>query len=249
MDDMPLPKYNPNCPHAFFRRTKNVELFLLSLGLRFVSIEFMLTISKDTLPQSCLSYLAFRVSFRETLERIRLARQIGEDSADCLGYLAEVSFLRGVPPHIQLDLLADTWCKHVSNETFEADLVDESVVYATCETAARVAEDEPEIFRDFLVGGPLESQIDPDHFLATELRSLHLNLSNEGDFLMISQFEDIPPDEAGPLKKEFGLDEKKLDVMFDVLSRWSMSEHFLNNLSGLLTKREIVRTALELGVR
>ena len=209
----------------------------------------MLTISKDTLPQSCLSYLAFRVSFRETLERIRLARQIGEDTADCLGYLAEVSFLRGVPPHIQLDILADTWSKHVANETFEATLVDESVVYAPCETAARVAEDEPDIFQDYLVGGPLDSQIDPDHFLATELRSLHLNLSNEGDFLMISQFEDIPPEEAGPLKSEFGLDNKKLEAMFNVLSRWSMSERFLNNLSGLLTKREIVRTALELGVK
>lgn len=209
----------------------------------------MLTISKDTLPQSCLSYLAFRISFRETLERIRLARQIGDDTGDCLGYLAEVSFLRGVPPHIQLDLLAETWAKHVANEKFEATLVDESIIYATCETAARVVEEEPEIFQDYLIGGPLDVQVEPDHFLATELRSLHLNLPNEGDFLMISQFEDMPPEEARPLKKEFGLDESKFDVMFDVLGRWSMSERFLNNLSGMLTKQEVVRSALELGVK
>ena len=39
---------------------------------------------------ACVSFEAVR----ETMERIRLARQIGEDTADCLGYLAEVSFLR-----------------------------------------------------------------------------------------------------------------------------------------------------------
>ena len=39
---------------------------------------FMLTISADILPQTCLSYFAFRVSFCETLERVALAKQIGE---------------------------------------------------------------------------------------------------------------------------------------------------------------------------
>lgn len=36
--------------------------------------------------------------------------------------------------------------------------------------------------------------------------------------------------------------------MFDALGRWSMSAGFLTNMCGLMTKEEIVRTALEMGV-
>jgi len=84
--------------------------------------------------------------------------------------------------------------------------------------------------------------------LAAELRALHLNLASDGDFLMISQFEDMPPDEAAESKRQFGLDDNRFEVMFDALGRWTMSAVFLTDLCGLMTKEEIVRTALELGV-
>jgi hypothetical protein len=54
-----------------------------------------------------------------------------------------VPFLMGVPPHVQLDLLADTWSKHTSKDKHEASLIDESVIYAAGETAARIAEEDP----------------------------------------------------------------------------------------------------------
>jgi len=209
----------------------------------------MLSICTDTLPQSCLSYVAFRAAFQETLERIVLARQVGADTTDSFGYLTEVPFLKAVPPHVQLDLLSETWHKHVATEQIEANLVDESVVFATCETAARIAEEQPLVFARYMAGGPLDVELPTDHFLASELRALHLNLSNEGDFLMISQFEDMLPDEARPLKKKLGLSEDRLEVLFDVLGRWSMSEGFLMNLTNLMSKREIVRAALDLGVK
>ena len=209
----------------------------------------MLDIATDTLPQTSLTYLAFRVAFQETLERIVLASQMGEDTTTGFGYLREVPFLNGVAPHIQLDLLAETWKKHAAAEHFDASLVDESVVYASCETAARVVDEQPEMFHEFVEGGPLEIDLSPHNSLAAELRNLHLDLSNEGDFLMISQFEDLTPDESRSLKKKFGLQESKLECMFDVLGRWSMSADFLMNLTGLMSKQEIVHTALKLGVR
>jgi hypothetical protein len=69
-------------------------------------MEVMLAIQTDTLPQTGLSYFAFRVAFQETLERICLAQQIGNYTADCFGFLTEVPFLRAVPPHVHLELLA-----------------------------------------------------------------------------------------------------------------------------------------------
>ncbi|MFN0199172.1 MAG: hypothetical protein ACKVT0_20680, partial [Planctomycetaceae bacterium] len=167
----------------------------------------MLTIATDILPQTCLSYLAFRISFMETLERITLARQVGDDLYPSAGYLTEVPFYTGVPAHIQLDLLATTWAKHLADETFTADLVDESVVYAVCETTARIVEQQPELVTRYLKGGPLDIDIPVDHYLSEELRNLHLKLANEGDFLFISQLSDLKPDQAKDMKNQFQLDD------------------------------------------
>lgn len=208
----------------------------------------MLKISTDILPQTCLSYLAFRIAFRDTLERVALWKQFGSQGEPRFGYLSEVPFLQDVPPHIQLDLLAETWSRHLGPDRVQANLVDESVVYAVCETAARVVEDEPTVVPRYLRGGPTEAAVPADGYLASELRALHLGLSNEGDFLLIGQFLDMEPDEAGQLKRQFGLDEQMFEVMFDVLGRWHMSGEFRSNLCGLLTPDEADRAVTVLGV-
>ena len=211
--------------------------------------EIMLTISTDTLPQTCLSYCAFRIAYMETLERIALARQVGNDPFESFGFLTEVPFLTSVPPHLQLDLLANTWAKHVSDKTVDADLIDESVVYAVCETAARIVENDADSIPRFLEGGPLDVDLPVDHFLASELRNLHLNMSNEGDFLLVSQFSDMPPEEADPLKHQFGLEETRLECLFDAMGRWFMSVDFMMNLNGLLNDPEVARSISVIGLR
>ncbi len=199
----------------------------------------MLTICTDTLPQTGLAYLAFRLAFHDTLERIALAKQIGETGTGHFGYLTEVPFLRSVAPHVQLDLLAETWKKHFSHDLFHAHLVDESVVYAVCETAARIVDEETAVIPRYLKGGPRDVRLSIDSFLSSELRALHINLSNEGDFLLISQFEDMLPDEGFKLKRKFGIDEHGAEIMFEVLGRWHLSPRFLENLSGLLNPSEL----------
>lgn len=200
----------------------------------------MLSIASDILPQTCISYVAFRIAFCETLERITLAKQVG-GQVDGFGYLTEVPFLQAVPPQVQLDLLADTWAKHLSEMPEEATLLDESVIYAVCETSSQLAEHQPKTVGSFLRNGPLEVNLRINHQLATELQALHLNLSNAGDFLMISQFEDMPPDEARSLKQQFGMEESRLEVMFEVLERWHPQPSFLSKLQGLMMPHEIER--------
>ncbi len=207
----------------------------------------MLTISTDTLPNSGLSYLAFRISFQETLERLVLARSIQQDTDGSFGYLTEVPFFRSVPPQVQLDLLADTWRKHTVRRRIQASLIDESVVYAVCETAATIAETEPTVITHCLISGPRAVGLTIDNSLSSELRNLHLALSNEGDFLLISQFEDMHPDEATLLKQQFEIDESRMEQMFEVLGRWFISKYCYRNLEGLLSDREIARVASILG--
>lgn len=200
----------------------------------------MLLIATNTLPRSVLSYLAFRLAFQDTLERVELAEQIDEPP-EGFGYLTEVPFLKEVPPHVQLDLLAQTWSRHVATEPFAADLVDESVIYAACETAARLVEEQPVEVAWWLAGGPIQIPAQPGPSLADGLRGLHINLPSEGDFLLVSQFEDLPPDDAVRVKRKFGIEPAKLECMFDVLARWGYSERFAERLEGLFGIREIAR--------
>ncbi|RLT04486.1 MAG: hypothetical protein DWI21_14230 [Planctomycetota bacterium] len=201
----------------------------------------MLTIINALLPNNTLSYLAFRIACLDTLERIVLARQFNPEAAEGFGYLTEVPFLRAVPPQVQLDLLSETWQKHLHRERFEGDLVDESVLFAVCETAARVAEQESPQFKTWGTSGPRRISLTSKGALPTKLRQVHLALPNEGDFLLISQFEDLPPLESLSLKAQFGLEPSKCEAMFEVLGRWHVSPGFAGRLTGLLTDREIAQ--------
>jgi hypothetical protein len=100
--------------------------------------DFMLKICQSPLPQTLLSYVAFRVAFRETCESYSLHKRCLSEQTVPYGYLCEVPFLQEVAPSVQLDLLASTWHKHLSREEYQADLVDESVVYAVCEMTSRL---------------------------------------------------------------------------------------------------------------
>lgn len=205
----------------------------------------MLQIATDTLPQSLLSYVAFRVALRQTAEALSHQGSALWESTAQSGhdFLAEVPFLKEVPPQIQLDLLAETWDRHISRETFTASLVDEAVVYAVCEFTAQLAEHDPERITWCLRGGPLDVTVPVDHHLSAELRALYLNLSNEGDFLLISQFLDLPPDEASDWKSRLGLDEARIGTLFDVVGRWHPTPELLGNLQGLVSVGEAPRLA------
>ncbi len=201
----------------------------------------MITIANDKLPQSFLSYIAFRVAFLDTVERISWTLQFESLNEDRFGYLTEVPFFRSVPPHVQLDLLVSTWWKHISPDIYEADLVDEAVVYAVCEASARIAEEESVMLQRFLKKGPLAVDVVADHQLASELRGLHLKLSNEGDFLLIGQFSDLPPEEADRLKQKFEFDNERAEAMFDVLGRWHVATNFPSRTEHLLNVDESKR--------
>ena len=203
----------------------------------------MLKICKDVLPGSDLTYLAFRVAFFDTLERISLADQVGMPADASYGFLTEVPFLRYVPPHVQLDVLVSTWSRHHDAATYVGDLVDESVIYAACETAARIVKTEQVTAKRFFRNGPRPVGMTIGPKTNADLEGLHFNLSNQGDFLLISQFLDIPPDEARPLKMKFGISDAACECMFDLLGRWHVSTTFRANASGLLTSAEIDRAA------
>lgn len=203
----------------------------------------MLKISQSPLPQTSLSYIAFRVAFRETFDRLSLNVWYPSDNTAPYGFLSQVPFLQEVAPAVQLDLLSSTWHKHLSPDVFQSNLVDESVIYAACETAASLVENEPETVAQLLKGGPLDLSIDVNSYLARDLRALYLELPNDGDFLIVSQFLDMPPDEGIDQKLQMGIDPHRMIPMFDVLGRWHVSSGITSQLKGLLSDAEASRVA------
>ena len=208
----------------------------------------MLTVCDTTVPNTDVAYIAFRVAFFETLERITLADQVGLTGDRCFGFLTDVPFLRPVPPQVQLDYLLETWARHVDLHRHQATLADESVIYAVCETAARIVSIDPQTARRYMRNGPREVHHDFDSRLADTLQAFHVNLPNEGDFLLISQFQDMAPSEAIPIKKKFGMSLPACEVMFEMLSRWHISRDFAKNSAGLLSANELARVLVTLRV-
>lgn len=208
----------------------------------------MLKISQKSLPQTLLSYVAFRVAFRETFESLSLHKRCLSEQFVPYGYLCEVPFLQEVAPAVQLDLLASTWHKHLSRDIYQADLVEESVIYAACELTARLVEKLPDTVVRLLGGGPLDLTFPLDSSLARELRLLYLELPNEGDFLLVNQFLDLAPDDSIDQKLQMGIDPSRISPMFEALGRWHASAQMTSRLKGLLTEAEIARVATILRV-
>lgn len=204
----------------------------------------MLQVARDLLPQSLLSYAAFRIAVRETSERF-----LDADFPEFLGYLAEVPFLRDVAPAVQLDLLAATWDRHMSRTTHIASLLDESVLYAVCEFSAGLVERQPDRALRMLRGGPLDLAIPVDHALASDLRSLHLKLSNDGDFLLIGQLLDLNPEESLDWKNRLGIAIERIEPLFEALGRWHPSPELVGNLHGLISVAEAQQLSKRLRVR
>jgi hypothetical protein len=215
----------------------------LSLGISFASMACMLLIGDDLLPQTDLTYFAFRVAFCDTLERVALAEQARMPADAPQGYLTDVPFLRNVPPRVQLDLLLDTWTRHFGGEKTHGNLLDEAVIYAACETSARLATGDRKSIRRFLRGGPRPLFPVLDDSYSQSLHALHVNLSGEGDFLLISQFQDMPPDEARVMKAKFNLNEMNCEPLFDALGRWRVAPNFCAKSKGLLTSLEATKVA------
>jgi hypothetical protein len=199
----------------------------------------MLSTCADTLPRTELVYLAFRAAFCETLERIVLARQINFCGDWTFGYLTEAPFLKQVAPQVQLDLLAETWSRHIDPNQQAATFLDESVIYAACETASRLVRNDPASLAGFLQRGPQKLEIELKPRLAHSLAALHLTLSQDTNFLLINQFLDLPPRDARTLKAEFGIHPSQEEPMFEALGRWRVSPEFEARAEGLLTPREI----------
>ena len=199
----------------------------------------MIKFANKTLPYTERIYIAFRIAFLETQERLILAEQMDLGSHRAFGFLTQVPFLKCVPAQVQLDLLLDLWDKHLSKQEYTASYLDEAIVYAACESTASLMRSDPEHAQQITQSGPLRSSFNISGNTAAQFQQLHLDFAGEGHFLLISQCQDLPPEEATEFKTKYGIIDGRCDSLFHALSRWHVQAGVEERAMGLLTDEEI----------
>ena len=199
----------------------------------------MLTGSHDDihLPQTDLTYAAFRLAVIDTLIQIEMAQQ-APGGPEPVGYLDEVPVLAAVAPAVQVDLLADTWARHRSAEPHRASLLDAAVIYAACQTAARIVEEQPELAGSHLATGPLACDLPIDRGLPERFQSLFESFWSDVDFLTLEHLADTDPAKAGRIKKVMGISNNQIKKLEAALGRFHARPQVLTRLEGLLTEPE-----------
>lgn len=190
------------------------------------------------LPQDELTYAAFRLAAIDTLMQIEMA-QHSPDGADPIGFLDAVPVLAEVAPVVQVDLLADAWHRHRSAESHKASLLDAAVVYAVCETAARLVQEIPELVGSHLASGPTPCHLTIDQALPERFQSLFESFWGDIDFMTLEYFGDIAPDKARRIKKVMGISNSQVKKLESALARAHASPEILTRLQGLLTEEEL----------
>ncbi|MCY2987845.1 MAG: hypothetical protein NTY19_08285 [Planctomycetota bacterium] len=180
------------------------------------------------------------MAVQETLSDIELYRDLEEEPDYPAGYLSEVPFLEQVPLQVQVDLLAETWNRHQQAELIEASLLDAAIVYAACQTAARIIEDMREVAAAYFRDGPRQLKTRILRRAAHRLKNLFDAFWDDDDFLLLDELQDLPPDRSAQAKFLMRIADEDVQLFYDALARWHVSPNVAANLQGLLTEAEIV---------
>ena len=64
---------------------------------------------------------------------------------------------------------------------------------------------------------------------------------DDQDFLLIDEWQDLPPDHARQIKELMRLPDEVIEPMYDALQRWRVSPEVGARLEGLMTEAEIAK--------
>jgi hypothetical protein len=107
----------------------------------------------------------------------------------------------------------------------------------------------PEVAGAWLQGGPRKVSARIIKRRSHRLEELFEAFWDDQDFLLIEEFQDLPPDPARQIKDMLRLPDEVIEPMYAALERWYVSPNVAENLVGLLTDAEIVGDAPAQGRR
>ncbi|GIX03416.1 MAG: hypothetical protein KatS3mg113_0422 [Planctomycetaceae bacterium] len=199
----------------------------------------MIQIQHQNIPQTLLYYVAFRTALRTTWDQ--LSQVVAGHTADeeTTGFISEVPYLCGVPLHVQLFILAKTWDKHRQRVVLLADVLDEYVLYACCESTIRHCREAPSRINWALRGGPYDISVPAGEELAQALRRQTEHWPCERELFVLQQLLDLPPDESEQWRQEQQIHDIRWQMLLDVLGNWWIPRGWNLRLQGLATVDEI----------
>ncbi len=93
-----------------------------------------------------------------------------------------------------------------------------------------------------LRGGPRDLGVRILRRASYRLEEMFEAFWDDRDFLLIDEWQDLPPDRAEQIKKLLRLPDEVLEPMFEALQRWRVSSDVGVKLEGLMTAAEIQET-------
>jgi hypothetical protein len=125
-----------------------------------------------------------------------ICQGLDNEEDEQFGYLMEAPILAEATPAVQVDLLADVWRRHRDPGVHGASLLDAAVVYAAFWTAGRVIQDQPELIRPWLKGGPRKVRYKLGARAPGRLRDMFFEFWDDLDFLSLEELQDLTPEHA-----------------------------------------------------
>jgi hypothetical protein len=113
------------------------------------------------------------------------------------------------------------------------------VIYAACETAAWIVEEQPELAGRHLVTGPVPCLLTVDTGLPEQFRELFESFWGDIDFVTLELFADTDPAKAQRIKNVLGISKSQVKKLEAVLGRSHASPDLLARLHGLLNEEEL----------
>lgn len=184
-------------------------------------------------------YIAFRVAFLRVFDSLLDEFIATAPMAGRQGFLHHIPMLSGTAPHVQIELLLQTWDSLRTTQPLALTVEDQVICYAVTTELAETSSDENQRMIRRAARGPVQIEIGNPMWLASHVRSFQVMLPFAPQAAALQMEPGIATDDLTNIRAAGGVDSPTLDRLMNALSRWTVDSSLYLNAEGLLTETEI----------
>jgi hypothetical protein len=183
-------------------------------------------------------YIAFRVAFLRVFDILLDEFIATAPMAGRQGYLDRIPMLSGTAPHVQIELLFQTWNTLRTTEFPALTVEDQIICYAGTTELAETSSDNDQRTIRRAARGPVQIDIGNPMWLASHVRSFQVTLPFAPQAAALQMEPGIAADDLTNIREAGGVDSPTLNRLMNALSRWTVNSSLYLNAEGLLTDTE-----------
>ncbi len=202
--------------------------------------------SEDTHSHPCqITCAAFRAAFVTTLDSLlRYALDPSAAYERPVGIFDCFPMLNAVAPQIQLECVLRTWSRRNRELPESADVLDDCVLHAACESLARISTDKNTTLLNVALNGPRKITAAAGQWLCSQARCLQVAGPEPLRPAFLLEFSEIDEPVFGS-RIECAADcASDRDELLNLVGRWAADREVVLGSQGLLTavEQEMLQT-------